>query len=438
MKKKNLLFLTTSNLPTNPRLLKEVDLALKEHIVSVVLFNLGNWSEALNQKEMNKRPSVNFIQLSATRSQAFSWLFWALMEKLGRFLYPLFKRCLFVNALVHTRRSVQLWYTLRKIKHCDLLIGHNLGTLYPIYQLSLSTNIPFIYDIEDYDPGIHVPEAGKHYKSCTEYLLKKCAPKAKALTSASPLIGDYTLKLIGGHPNHQVILNSFPQKEFVEPKNSTLNSQLSTLKLVWFSQNISFGRGLEQFFEAILLLSKEADRNWNIEHSNIQLTLIGNLDPQFDQQIIQPFLSSIVLVKKDESQIANRKSHIINLNIQHPMSQPDLHTELTKHDIGLALEFDTTDLNRQLCLTNKIMAYAQAGHFILATDTLAQSQFLSHQKELGLLCGQSTDEIAMLIKHLTHILSDIQHNRRNRLNIGKSLSWEIEKVKIVNLWNNFI
>ncbi|MCW3789199.1 hypothetical protein [Plebeiibacterium sediminum] len=423
--RRKIVFLTTNNLPTNPRLLKEIDVAKESYSVTVILWKLGNWSDAINESQLKERSSVKFIQLDATPKRKIHWLFWALLEKLIRYIYPIVKSNVFFNALCHTRRSIQIYHTLKKIKNIDLLVAHNLGSLYPTWKLASKKNIPFIYDIEDYDPGIFVPEAGEHYKSCTEYLLKKCAPSANALTSASPLIGKYTLKQIGGHPNYHVILNSFPASEFKEPSNQRINESTNQLKLIWFSQTISFGRGLEQLFEALS----------QIEQSNNQqivLTLIGNLDPVFDQQIIQP------LLKNFANHLINKSSNQLTINYIPPLSQPALHAELANHDIGLALEFNSTDLNRQLCLTNKIIAYAQAGLFILATDTEAQKIFLKINPSLGKITEQSSCKLKSTIKYLLNNKEDIYQTIIQRFNSSKSLCWENECQKLKFIWKEII
>ena len=55
-------------------------------------------------------------------------------------------------------------------------------------------------------------------------------PKAACLTTASPLIGEYTLNLIKDYQHHQVIINSFPQKEFLKPENKTI--QIGTARAI--------------------------------------------------------------------------------------------------------------------------------------------------------------------------------------------------------------
>lgn len=456
-KPKHIIFLTTANLPTNPRLVKELDLARQYYKVTVILFKLGNWSDSSDQQMRNARKDVNFILLDATRQNVLYWFKWALLENISRFIRPLLPNNLFITALAHSRRSVQLKKALKRLSKPDLIISHNLGALYPAWHTSKKWNIPFIYDIEDYDPGIYVPQTGKRYKDYSEKLIKKCLPDAKALTSASSLIGEYTLKLIGGHPNHRVVLNSFPQDEFgykgeerrqkrevkpktLKPKPHNLNPNTSKLKtqnskhetqnpelrLIWFSQHISSGRGLEQFFKALAILNTQhKTQNSKLE---THITLIGHLNPQFDQQIIQPFL------KTQNSKLETRNS----ITLIPPLPQPQLHAELSNHDIGLSLEFNDTDLNRQLCLTNKIIAYAQAGLYIIATDTPAQKQFIVEDPQRGTTCGQTPEEMAKAVKEIIKQKEQIKSHQIERFEKGKKLAWEKESHKIEEIWKKII
>jgi len=473
-KPNHILFLTTANLPTNPRLVKELDLARQYYKVTVVLFKLGNWSDATDGEMRNARKDVNFVLLDATRQNFSYWLKWALMEKLSRLIRPFFTNNLFITALAHSRRSVQLRKALKKLSTPDLIVSHNLGALYPAWKASKKWNIPFIYDIEDYDPGIHVPQTGKRYKDYSETLMIKCLPHAIALTSASPLIGEYTLKLISGHSNHRVLLNSFPGVEFKPPKSNPIipnpynlspnsyilkpkpynlnpNSQNPEpaphsffksppwgdlggpkLKLVWFSQHISFCRGLEQLFEALTILNTQL----KAQNSKFKthLTLIGHLDPKFDQQIIQPFLQTQTL--NPNSQNLTPNSYNLNpITYTHlpPLTQPQLHAELRNHDIGLALE-SGKDFNNKLAISNKIIAYAQAGLYIMATDTPAQKQFMAENPKSGIICGQTPEEISEALKKIIEQKEAIQNTRKLRFEKGKELAWEKEAGKLEKMW----
>lgn len=413
-----IVFLTTTNLPTNPRLVKEIDLLSKQNQIIVICFKLGNWSDPLNQKMISERLNIRFVELDSTRSNFCQWLTWALIEKGSRFVWTYLKSNLLITALAHSRRSLMLRKEAKKnITHPKRIIAHNLGALYPAYCLAKKWKIPFHYDIEDYDPGIAVRNGGRHYVSICEQLMKSCLPSSIALTSASPLIREYTLKLIGGHPNHQVIFNSFPSNEFQPPSEKDRD----ILKLVWFSQKISFGRGIEQLIEAFKLLIKHQYENYE-KDLPISLTLIGDIDSRFHKQILQPALKSVSAIK---------------IEIIPPMNQSELHKNLANYDVGLALE-PGKDLNNNLAISNKIIAYAQAGLYILATDTPAQNQFMKEDTERGLVCGQSTDDMIKALKHLVSANEKIKSNAMQRFEKGKELAWEKEQEKLVNIWNDYL
>ena len=421
---KNFLFLTTTNLATNPRLTKELNLALTNRFrVTVLTFTLGNWSDKLG-KEIEKGfqdeygHAFKLIELDATRTNRFNWLFWALLEKCAGKIYPFFKSNVFINALASTRRSIQLLEKSRRLTvQPDLIIAHNMGALYPAYRLGKIRNIPFIFDIEDYHPGELASSNKGNEKKRREFLLKKLLSKAKGITSASPLIGKYTLKLIGDHPNHKVILNSFPESEFIPPMVQKFKKG-EPLKLIWFGQKIGPDRGLEQLFGALSEISRS-------DLGPISLTLIGDWDTRFKKNIFFPFQKTI-------------KGTCILVVVQVPLPQTELLAQLYYYDIGLALELTGSDLNRQLCLTNKIVAYTQAGLYTLATNTEAQSRFIKDDSDRGILCGQSSSDIRLALEKVLQERETIIEGKEIRYKKGRKLGWEQAKTKLVNLWNNAI
>lgn len=397
--KEKLLFITSANLATNPRLVKEIDALSSEYVVEVVLFKHIHWSTAMDEKMRNERKHIKFILLDVSKSNLFNWLLWAAVEKMCRILFPFFKNNLSIASAALSRKSVKVAWSLKKNNKYNLIIAHNLPSLFPVYKLSLEWNIPFAFDVEDYDPGMRFENAGNNYKEICVLLYKKILPKATYITSSSVLIGKHTLNLIGGHRNHVTIINSFPKNEFrlysIENKRKTENEPLS---FVWFSMTISFNRGLEEFFDALTQLNLPAN-----------VTLIGNLDPAFNDSILIPLM--------------NKDSHL-NISILSPVSQFDLHKELVNHDIGLALEKTNSELNRELCLTNKIIAYAQAGNYILASNTRSQSDFLQKNPWNGITCELSVNELLNTILHVFHNKQQIINERKVRFNKNIKFAWE--------------
>ncbi|MBC5773490.1 hypothetical protein H8S95_05395 [Pontibacter sp. KCTC 32443] len=398
----HLLLLTTTNLSANPRLVKDIRLALSNgYKVTVVLFDLRQWTtelEKLYQQEFNE---VKLIYLPLTRRSLFSWLQTTVLHQLAKLLNRVFPFSLELCAWASDKRSILLTKKLKELSkfRYDFVVSHNLGTLFPAFILSKKYNLPFIFDVEDYHPGefIHVDAANE--KRRRELLMQKILCKASFVTAASPLIAREVEKLC------QIpvftINNSFYSNEFDLPLIE--NNLDEKLKLVWFSQNINHGRGLELLLPA---LDPFCDA--------VTLTLIGNINSHFSNQWIQ---------------------HRKYLKVIAPLKQDILHKELSKYDVGLALELISADYNRNIALTNKIFAYKQAGLFVLVTDTKAQVEFMNHFMDEGYICEQTIDSIKSGISYILENLESIRAEKGNRFFKAKEIAFESEAQKLLALWN---
>lgn len=406
MVNKHILFLSTLNFTSNPRLFKEVQLALQQkHQVSVVVFKLGNWSDELEEEKLERLKGAKVHYVSATRYPFLQWLLSTALEQLLRYGPPGLSKTL--AALAHSKRTILLFAAARKLAmdNVSLVIAHNLGALYPAYLLSRKFNIPFGFDVEDYHPGELIK--GKNVtgeKKRREYLMQQLLPAAGYISYASPLIRKATEELLAGYnPSGRAvtIMNSFPTQEFTLPEKEQLSGPL---KLVWFSQNITSGRGLELLLPAFQKMENQ-----------LELTLIGNLKEDFS-----------LLLKEFPS-----------VKIKNALPQDTLHKFLVVHDVGIACDVNEADENRKLALTNKLLAYKQAGLFILATDTPAQAQFLKVFPEEGLLLEQNVEDFS---RGLATILQNkkIRANRSFRNTTGKKISWENESQKLINCWNTLL
>ncbi|NJO88494.1 MAG: hypothetical protein HC831_05655 [Chloroflexia bacterium] len=190
-----LLFVTTTNLSTNPRLLKELKLASENgYECTFIGFKLGNWSDKTEQEHSKSFDKVKSIYLSAHKESFIDWIVATLVWKFSLSLAMVFDKSRKVSAYAHNKRTWQLTRKLNKIKKdFDLVIAHNLGSLYPAFVFSKKSNIPFAFDIEDYHPGEKCSPAEKHRR---ELLMRKLLPKAGYVSYASPLIGQYSADLL--------------------------------------------------------------------------------------------------------------------------------------------------------------------------------------------------------------------------------------------------
>ena len=184
------------------------------------------------------------------------------------------------------------------------------------------------------------------------------------------------------------------------------------LKVIWFSQTLGHGRGLESFLETVALMK-----------AKVQLTLRGTLEMGFD-----------LVLKKISAKSKGR----LNLEIknQDPTKSPEQICE--GYDIGLALEQGQVR-NREVCLCNKPLTYPLAGLAVVLTDTEGQREF-GWDMGLGAILFQREN-----LFELARKLDELAFNQEKML-VAKRASWEAakrrwhwehpeEKGKLLNLIN---
>ncbi|WP_439883016.1 hypothetical protein ACSX1A_07575 [Pontibacter sp. MBLB2868] len=314
----------------------------------------------------------------------------------------MFKDVAIINAYGHSKRSLLLAAELNKLKgNYDIVIAHNLAALYPAYIFAKRQKIPFAFDVEDYHPGEIVRDGSRNEVFRRRFLLRKFLPLAKYISYASNLIGEHILADL--YPNqvdhHFLIPNCFPESEFASPLALV---QPGKLRLVWFSQYITSNRGLEELIEALKAFNGQ-----------FELHLIGTLKEHFKTEI-EKYKDFIFMYKA--------------------MKQVDLHRFISKFDVGLALEMSSVDLNKDIAVSNKIYAYAQAGLYILATNTKGQTGFVKQYPWSGEVVGQSTSHLVSALANLFRNRVAIRSGAADRYQKALLLSWVKESQKLVEAW----
>ncbi|MBX2935133.1 MAG: hypothetical protein KF825_12885 [Ferruginibacter sp.] len=394
---KQILFITTHNLATNPRLVKEMELALQNNFaVSVICFEFNNWSRQLNEELKNKFGSkINYTGIPGNRKPLWPWLMSSLLFILSKWVLIFLPQSKFWLSVRCNKRSWLLMQALKKMSgNYQLLLAHNAGSFYPALQFATKHNIPLGIDLEDYHPGESKQERINNF---FKQLNRAILPKATFITAASPDILEHSEKDLGvALKNKRVVLNYFPSTEF---ELSVANNSAG-LSLVWFSQNISFGRGLEQLIPVIK------------NNPSIALHLFGHCNAHFKNQWL---------------------NDAENIHVHHPLPQVQLHRRLSQFDVGLAIE-PGKDLNNELALSNKMLAYFQSGTFILASNTPAQSRFLNLFPEHGLVSGLQTPELKQAMETLLQQKESIRALAKQRFEKARLHNWEIESQSLLELW----
>lgn len=390
---KKLLFITTSSLAANPRLVKEFESLKNDFNCFVLCFKHQDWSLELSEAIKNKNPEVHFIEIDR-HVDIYQTLLSKIIHKVSIAFNSIFSKNLKVFAFASNDKTLQLYLktkSLSKKNNFIRVIAHNLGAFYAAVKLSEEKCIALQLDIEDFYPGEALYFNKSKEKQNRMQLMSHSFLKADSITYASEGIALECQKRfeIRAETQQCTILNVFIADDFIEP----IKKNPEPIKCVWFSQHIGPNRGLEQIFKTAENLK------------DIEFHLIGNCNHKY-------------LDGQDLS--ANIKFH-------DSMMQKDLHKFLSQMDIGLALENAMADHNRNICLTNKILAYAQAGLYILATDTFGQNQFLnSLEYTAGIIM---TSSLQVELQNLNRL--ELQSTTKiGRWEKAKSYSWDKEQLKL--------
>jgi hypothetical protein len=401
---KKVLFVLSGNLSTTPRALKIIESFKDNYDIDILAINRSKTWEKLDY-EYQEDLHLNLKLIDITRQNILSWLIAGVVHKLSRYVYKFNKKNKWINAFASEKASIFLWIALDNYsENYDLVASFSYGSIFPAVEFASRNNFPVIVDIEDFHPGENIALKRKREKARREFILNHSLPQCAFFTYASPLIGLYTINTISKNkvPSNKLINNSFSQKEFVYKQNLS-----EKIKFVWFSQTIAYERGLELIIPALA------------EYRNdVELHLIGNINRKFEQNIIQPNKSFITLLE--------------------PLSQIDLNSKLAEFDIGLAIETSENDANREICLTNKIFAYAQAGLYVLATNTQAQNIFINEHKDLGQTVRYEQNDMRNKLNYIIENINDIRTLKAKRFQYSKALAWDEEQKKISQIWTNIM
>ncbi|MFT3846486.1 MAG: glycosyltransferase [Lacibacter sp.] len=393
---KKICLLTDHHISTNPRLWKEALSLSKEgydvSIISVFTSTVKRELDYLILKDSDAEliPALNLIPEECARWKR---LYYRLRARLAKEL----KLKLGVDS------PFILGYGLSEIKrladkiNADLYIAHIDLCLYVGTRLSIAGK-KVAYDIEDwYSNDYLVPERPvKLLQKLERFALENgvyCS--CPSLSMAEALSNTYPS---GKKP--EVLYNGFSQKENADVKPVETNSR----SLVWFSQTIGEGRGLETVIHAMSRLTEK-----------VELHLIGECVKGYDEQLKQLFPFD--------------KGH--DLIIHPPVKHHELVLLLSNYQIGLAIENNFPG-NKNTTVSNKILQYLQAGIKVLATDTKGQTEVAAHFNEsVALVPVDDPEKWALQIEQLFLLPAIDRTKQLSRFN--ELFSWEAQEKKLFQL-----
>ena len=398
----NIILVTSGQPSLNPRLVKEADaLAGAGYQVTVIYAYWNEWGTKMDEQLLKQKKWKAIRAAGDPKHEPIVYFFSRLLFKAAGVLSNKFKIA-WLTDLAASRATFFLQAEAKKIK-ADIYIGHNLGALPAVAKAARKYSKAFGFDAED----MHRYEVNSidndPWTLLAASIENKYIPKSSYLSVSSPQIGAAYKKIFSGI-SPITILNVFPQSKIsiIADKEDA-----APVKLFWFSQTIGKGRGLEDVIETLL----------NLKDYAFELHLLGDL-PAGDFK----------------NYLDNAISNGLKIIIHPPIAPDNIPVFASAFDIGLATEL-SVPLNRDLCLTNKIFTYLQAGLAIIASNTTAQKDFLEEYRCIGKTYNlKDNKSISAIIISFYNDRQALSTTKKAALNLAHTtLNWETESLKFISL-----
>lgn len=386
-------FVTPAHLASNPRLVKAADaLSAEGHQVHVIharyyprldsddgtILRESKWSHTQVElttgfeagwRKLRRKLLHRLRSESLTPSpRVASWMFHAGIDLLGR-----------------AARSTS----------ADVYIGHNLAGLAAAGTAATSNNARLAFDAEDFHRAETTEvETSSSAQKLVRTLEENWISKCDVMTAASPLIAEAYADVIHLKAKVETVLNVFP-KNMAPPKPANGAASEDPARLYWFSQTIGPGRGLEQLIAILAMTSFPCS-----------LHLRGFVSEDYRRELT------------DFAKNCGFSGRIEWLSFAPPGEMVRLAAD---YDLGLSLE-QSTPLNRDLCLTNKIFTYLLAGIPVAMTPTRAQRALGTTLGEACLLLEDDN------IEQSARTLNDWLANP-NRRNASRARAWGLGQTR---------
>jgi hypothetical protein len=265
-----------------------------------------------------------------------------------------------------------------------------------------------IFDFEDWFSE-DLPEKNRKYRPLK--LIRKY--EKNAIRQLSPiLVPSIEMKLgfekVFGKGNFHIYYNSFNSKNTEED----FKTNERNIKLIWFSQIVSFGRGLEEFFSIL-------------EHINhpVHLNLIGKVDHKFSEFIEQKFKNYNI-------------AHSYTLHGFVKDKELDLH--IMNVHFGLGLE-KTEILSRDLTITYKCFRYLMNTTPLILSKTKGQEEFASiTSNNYPIINFTNEAEIQESARQLNNLFSQVIDKDGYYLDLRHKTYKVSQKFEIYNILNEIV
>jgi glycosyltransferase involved in cell wall biosynthesis len=390
---------SSGNLASNPRLLKEAD-ALHEAGYAVTAV-VCNYTAALRDFDDDIVAKVPWTVVRLPRPSWERYLhaasgFGARVLSSAGLGVPV---SLAANA--YGGPAQVLHHAMRDLP-ADLYIAHYVPAL-PAAAFAARRHGGMLgFDAEDFHAGEGTGGARADFRmAMVRSIERACLSHCVHMTAASPLIGEAYKSLYG--VSSTTVLNVFPLEMLTaDAKPCSRRANKRTLRAYWFSQTVGLDRGLQAFLRAMagakgrVSLDIRGSNRWG--HGDALMVLARELGIAEQVRLL-------------------------------PTAAPDEMVNLAaSYDLGLSLETEATE-SRRLCLTNKIFTYLLAGVPVMMSDTPAQSALAPELGDAAALVSLADPPaMARVLDRLAGSPDVLDQAKAAAAQLGRRrYNWQVEK-----------
>ena len=379
---KKIALLTAGHLSSCPRLLKEANLlSLNGYDVAIVYLESIPRISDLDKDIVNDNPIWEFHAIQWGND----------IENIISKVYYHISALLKLNNSYIQSTSKSLIDKTLSIK-ADLYIAHHPSVLIAAALAAKKYNAQYAYDIEDAFPYLNTNSYLENPDHQIFEVEKKYINGAAFTTTASPLYSEVYIK------NYHMTDKPIDMLNVFDINNDTIvyedRRDLQKVSFYWYSQTVGLNRGLQDLFKAINRLPE----------NTFEIHVRGTCDME---------------VKNELLKYVEVESHFNNIFFHTSVSMDELVHRNKEHDIGFALE-PSISLNRELCISNKILDYLRSGLMLVATNTSGH-KLIANELKNDCITYDSGDNKALS----TALLNVI--NNKNIIFLAKAKSIELAK-----------
>jgi glycosyltransferase involved in cell wall biosynthesis len=395
--------ITPQHVSFQPRTLREADaFAEAGHDVRVVCRQiepgLSDFDRELMRSRSWRLQAVGLSRVTHRRAWFVSGMSWKIYQ-------ALYRAGLMSSGIVNRScfKGFESMVRAASGEPTDWLIAHTQSSLAVAAEAKRHLNARLGFDCEDLlteisgDPSDVVSLIERNYLPLCDYISAPSKCLARELVRAHKV------------PAPVILYNVFPTSlaAGLRPPNQSQHSPV--LRLHWFGQTIGKGRGLEDAFKALEILSIEP----------VELHLRGRVAVDFQSEIDR------LKARQD----IGEKVFI------HPIVSPsELIRTMDQFDIGLSLERPDHG-NYSLAATNKLFSYILGGLGVAATDTPGHREVFEQAPTIGFLYQAGQPEtLAAKLRELILDKQALSLLQKNAWDVArKKFCWDVEKQKLLDL-----